>query len=1062
MSAISTTWILFGICVGAVYSHTLGNGHQPGDSIGGKPDMTHQQRQIFVVEMLPGDGHTGQIPQPLLDRAPEMERAFEEEGGIFGYLQRNGLLDTISKYVDWQISRLTNYFKTEVVKPNMPPVISCPRSFEVNSDPGRPTARVKWNEPTASDREDPPARLNIRQEQGEHNGAKMSGTVHVKYVVTDSKGRTDFCTFTVRVNRVMCQPKQMIHGNNNCSTNYVYHGTVCHLSCEEGYEVIGASTITCQHNGQYSSTSSRCQAVRCPALEEPKNADGWKCGDGYNYQSQCNLMCTEGFRLESDQRAPWQIVGTRCQADKTWTLLPVCKDIRAPRITNCPSTFPRQFADRGRTSTVVVWEEIIAEDNFDDNVAIILKKGNESGSRFEVGSYEIRYQAVDEAGLTDECAFMVNVVTRSCRVPVFQHRRLKVNCPDQFTHGSSCSVSCTYGITLLGASSISCELNNGTLSWVTPGGTPTCDEKPCIDPANPPNSKLECQAFSGGKMCNMKCNPGYIRARNTKTSSLVCTPSEGKWPDESIHGCVRKREASILETSLGYYWSSRCTDEDVQNVTDTFEELMSLERFYSYCSMCTVHNIRAACNANRRGTKFMVVKMEVQKGILDTDDSETTEMAMKTVGRSLYSWLRHKLKTVNIIGRKSRVVFKRYPIIASCDPQYAPDKTSRACAACGVGFEYDGQTGCRKCGPGTYQDDTGNLKCRRCPAGTFTITLGRSREDCRAPCPKGAFSDTGLEPCSKCPIGQYQTRQRSTTCQSCAEKEVTPSVGSEQQSDCYNQSSHVFRLKITDTGSTFVTLKWSRPSHPRDTLIGYGSAFHKASERKDTRAYLNDTSSDIHTITIRGLEPLTEYTMYVWAVTVKGPGVERHLNVTTTNVTVTTTQIPTTTTADPTLCPPGTNSRNGRKGPDGTCSPCGYGFFQENRGRKKCRLCKRGFTTWYKGSTSRLDCVDKTWTTPMPPTTTAPREPCDDGYVSDTGFKPDCTMCPEDKKNNPARNECVWCDDHDPSCTVDTTTELSSTAATTDGVTANVSDDSNRTDRRSSTTDFTLPERPTA
>ncbi|XP_067661848.1 sushi, von Willebrand factor type A, EGF and pentraxin domain-containing protein 1-like isoform X2 [Haliotis asinina] len=1058
MSGISTTWILFWICVGAVYSHILGNGHPPRDSIGGKPNMTPKQRQIFVVEMLPGH-HTGDIPQSLLDRAPEMENAFDEEGGILGYLQKNGLLDTISKYVDWQISKLRDYFKTDVEKPNMPPVISCPRSFNVNSDPGRPTARVRWDEPTVSDREDPPERLTVRQTQGERNGAKMSGTVHVKYIVSDSRGRTDFCTFTVTVKRVMCQPIHMSHGVNNCSTNYVYHGTVCHLSCQDGYEVLGDSIITCKENGQFSSTHSSCKAIQCPVLKLPENAVEWRCGDENNFESHCDLMCKEGFRLESDWRAPWQIAGAKCQANKTWTLLPVCKDIRPPRITNCPSPFPIQYADKGRTSTIVVWEEIKAVDNSDDSVAIILKMGNESGSRFEVGSHEIRYHAVDEAGLTDECAFMVNVVTRSCRVPVFQHRRLLFNCPDQFTHGSICNVTCSHGITLLGASNISCELENGTLGWVHKGRTPTCDEKPCIDPENPPNSVLECQDFSGGRMCVMKCNEGYIRARNTMTSSLVCSPSKGKWPDESIYGCVRKREPSILETSLGYYWSARCTDEDIQNVTDTFEELMNLERFYSYCSMCTVKNIRAACKANRRGTRFMVVKMEVQKGILDTDDSEITEMAMSTVGRSLNVWLKRNLKTLNIIGRRRRVVSKNYPIIASCDPQYAADKTSRACAACAVGFEYDGQSGCRKCGSGTYQDDTGYLQCRRCPAGTFTITLGRSREDCRAPCPKGAFSATGLEPCSKCPIGQYQAHTRSTTCQSCVGKEVTPSVGSEQQSDCYNQTSRVLRLRVTDAGSTFVTLKWGMQSHLRENLTGFGSAFHKASEKKDTRTYLNDTSSDVRTVTIRGLEPLTEYTVYVWAIAVKGAGVERHLNVTTTNVTASTTQIPTTTTVDPTLCPPGTNSRSGRKGPDGTCKPCAYGFYQENRGRKKCKVCKQGFTTWYKGSTSRRDCVDKTWTTPTPPTTTAPPEPCDEGYVSETGFKPHCTVCPEEKKSNTARTECVWCDDDDPSCTVTTTTEPSATTATIDSV----SDDSNRTDRRSTTPiDFTLPKVPIA
>ncbi|XP_046368445.2 uncharacterized protein LOC124143488 isoform X2 [Haliotis rufescens] len=1089
MAGVSTTLVLLWICaVAVVYSHIErqlyhqgtqrnpqyswntqrhGNGQQSGDSIDAKPDMTAEQKKIFVVEILPPSVGNVNIPSFLLERAPAMERAFDEEGGIYGYLERNGLLDTISKFFHIAWDKLTYHFKTEVVKPNMPPVISCPRSFEVLSDPGRSTAFVTWTEPAVSDREDPRERLNLQQVSGERNGARMSGHVNVKYTVEDSKGRSDFCTFIVTIKKVLCQSWPIPHGSNNCSTNYVYHGNTCHLSCETGYELTGPSTITCKENGRYSTESTQCKTIQCPVLQLPENGAGWFCGDHNNFRSGCSLTCKQGFRLDAYDRAPWQVAGTKCQANKTWTEMPVCKDVRAPRITNCPPGFIKQYAERGRNSAVVVWPEVVAEDNSDSDVAIILRKGFISGSRFEVGSHEITYEAVDDTGLTDECSFMVNVVTRSCRAPVFGHPRLEVKCGDQFTHGSSCSVSCTHGITLLGASNITCELINGTMAWDTQGGTPSCDEKECIIPEDPPNSKMNCGEFSGGQICSVQCNLGKIPARNANMfESLICTPAQGVWSNNDDPGCVKKRDSSVLETSLGYYWSSTCTEEDTQNVTDTFENILRLESFYSNCPMCHIKNIRAACKGNRRGQLFMVVKMEVRRRLLETDATEVADIVMRTVGLKINDWLKVNLKTLNIIGRRSRrIIYKKYPVTAMCDAQYAADKASRGCAACGVGYEYDGHTGCRMCRTGTYQDDTGNLTCRECPAGTFTLTLGRSREDCKAPCPNGSYSDTGLEPCTKCPIGQYQALEGSTTCKSCAEKEITPSVGSEQQSDCYQQSTQVFRLRKADIGSTFVTLKWAKPKTPRDTLIGYGSAFHKASDSEDIREYLNVTSSNITRVTITDLEPVTEYTVYVWAVTVKGPGVKRSVNVTTENVTVTTTQMPPETTVDPTLCPPGTNSRSGRKDRDGTCRPCQYGFYQEHVGRKKCQVCKPGFTTWYEGATSKKDCVDKRWTTPTPSTTTAPPEPCDDGYVSETGFKPECTKCPDGKINNDARTECNWCDD--PFCRVATTTQPPattiqppSTAATTDGVVTTVSDGSNRTDKRS--TGVTVPQRGTA
>lgn len=61
---------------------------------------------------------------------------------------------------------------------------------------------------------------------------------------------------------------------------------------------------------------------------------------------------------------------------------------------------------------MVVWPVVVAEDNSDSDVAVIQRKGNISGSRFEVGSHEITYEAVDDSGLTDDCSFMVNVASK--------------------------------------------------------------------------------------------------------------------------------------------------------------------------------------------------------------------------------------------------------------------------------------------------------------------------------------------------------------------------------------------------------------------------------------------------------------------------------------------------------------------------------------------------------------------------------------------------------------------------------------------------------------------------
>ncbi|KAK2167894.1 hypothetical protein NP493_1251g00020 [Ridgeia piscesae] len=78
------------------------------------------------------------------------------------------------------------------------------------------------------------------------NTSLTVGTHRVTYNARDSAGNKAFpCSFTVNVRRVTCPvvyrtPYQRV----SCPMGHKY-GAVCHLSCDEGKELLGSPTATC-------------------------------------------------------------------------------------------------------------------------------------------------------------------------------------------------------------------------------------------------------------------------------------------------------------------------------------------------------------------------------------------------------------------------------------------------------------------------------------------------------------------------------------------------------------------------------------------------------------------------------------------------------------------------------------------------------------------------------------------------------------------------------------------------------------------------------------------------
>ncbi|XP_019613617.1 PREDICTED: CUB and sushi domain-containing protein 1-like, partial [Branchiostoma belcheri] len=91
---------------------------------------------------------------------------------------------------------------------------------------------------------------------------------------------------------VQCsKPTPPMNGHMEGSSNFQ---GVMHFRCDRGYNLVGATTITCQADGTWSGSVSACEAVQCPEPRPPMN--GHKDGSR-NYQGVMLFRCDRGYNL---------------------------------------------------------------------------------------------------------------------------------------------------------------------------------------------------------------------------------------------------------------------------------------------------------------------------------------------------------------------------------------------------------------------------------------------------------------------------------------------------------------------------------------------------------------------------------------------------------------------------------------------------------------------------------------------------------------------------------------------------------------------------------------------
>ncbi|XP_035694593.1 uncharacterized protein LOC118428599 [Branchiostoma floridae] len=90
------------------------------------------------------------------------------------------------------------------------------------------------------------------------------------------------------------------------------------FTCNQGYELEGASSVRCQANRAWSDLVPTCTVVQCPALTPPAN--GTLSPTGVNsYNDEVMFTCNQGYEMEGAS-------SVRCQANRAWSdPVPTCR-----------------------------------------------------------------------------------------------------------------------------------------------------------------------------------------------------------------------------------------------------------------------------------------------------------------------------------------------------------------------------------------------------------------------------------------------------------------------------------------------------------------------------------------------------------------------------------------------------------------------------------------------------------------------------------------------------------------------------------------------------------------
>ncbi|XP_077308733.1 E-selectin-like isoform X2 [Lithobates pipiens] len=295
---------------------------------------------------------------------------------------------------------------------------------------------------------------------------------------------------------IQCKrPEVPLNGVIRCSNDseILTDKSMCNFSCNDGFSLVGSTSVICMTPGQWTEEPPKCNAIQCKRPEEPENGV-MDCSDNKEmlpYKSSCNFKCKEGFNLVGSP-------STKCMSPYQWTEEP-------PRCEAIQCQHPE--IPRNGTMQCSSNEEIL---HYNSSCIFTCNEGYTL-----VGSLKTKCIAPDH--WTNEPPKCEVVQCSSLLAPT----NGQVECQNGSKYNSKCTFSCAEGFKMVGSSDLQCQISGNWTSSV-----PTCQAVQCAPLVAPDNGEIKCQESSSYKsQCLFTCQQGF---KLIGSSDLSCL-SSGKW-----------------------------------------------------------------------------------------------------------------------------------------------------------------------------------------------------------------------------------------------------------------------------------------------------------------------------------------------------------------------------------------------------------------------------------------------------------------------------------------------------------------------------------------------------
>ncbi|MBZ3871175.1 Sushi, von Willebrand factor type A, EGF and pentraxin domain-containing protein 1 [Sciurus carolinensis] len=403
-------------------------------------------------------------------------------------------------------------------------------------------------------------------------------------------------TCEVRTCPHLRQPK---HGHISCSTGEMSYKTTCLVTCDEGYRLEGNAKLTCQGNAQWDGAEPRCVERHCSTFQKPKGViiSPSNCGkQPAKPGTICQLSCHQGFILSGVREVRCTSSGKWSARVQT----AVCKDVEAPQIScpkdieaktqnqqdsaNITWQIPTAKDNSGEKVSIHVHPAFIPPSLFPIGDVVITYtardlSGNQASCTFHVRVIDVEPPVIDQCRSPPPIQVSEEEYAASWDEPQFSDNSGAVltitrshTQGDLFPHGETVV---RYTATDPSGNNRTCDIH-----IVIKGS-------PCEVPFTPINGDFTCVQDSAGVNCTLSCLEGYDFTEGS-TEKYYCAYDDGiwrppystEWPD-----CAIKRFANHGFKSFEMlYKATRCDDTDLlKKFSEAFQTTLG-KMVPSFCS----------------------------------------------------------------------------------------------------------------------------------------------------------------------------------------------------------------------------------------------------------------------------------------------------------------------------------------------------------------------------------------------------------------------------------------------------------------------------------------------